>query len=138
MIHFVNGDLTRPAVGDHAQPGSSLYFWHQLAERAGHDQPLATDTWQIDKLTLNVGVRFDRYRVWLPAQTIPVARFNPVALTFPEIANVVSFNHIVPRVGATYDVKGDAKTVLKPTGDASTSNPGVNLADAINRTPQSA
>ena len=39
-----------------------------------------TDTWRINRLTLNVGARFDRYRVWLPAQEIPVGRFNPVAV----------------------------------------------------------
>ena len=38
-----------------------------------------TDTWTVDRLTLNVGVRFDRYRVYLPAQSVPVSRFNPVA-----------------------------------------------------------
>jgi hypothetical protein len=91
-----------------------------------------TDTWTIDRLTLNVGVRFDRYRVWLPEQGTPVSRFNPVALEFAEVSEVVAFNHFVPRFGATYDLMGDGRTVLKGNWGRFYFNPGVNLADAIN------
>jgi Carboxypeptidase regulatory-like domain len=91
-----------------------------------------TDTWTIDRLTLNVGVRFDRYRVWLPEQGTPVSRFNPVALDFAQVSEVVAFNHFVPRFGATYDLMGDGRTVLKGNWGRFYFNPGVNLADAIN------
>ena len=91
-----------------------------------------TDTWTIDRLTLNVGARFDRYRVHLPAQSMPVSRFNPVERTFAEIASVKTFNHIVPRFGATYDLTGDGKTVLKANWGRFYFNPGVNLADSVN------
>ncbi len=92
----------------------------------------ATDTWTIKRLTLNVGARFDRYRVWLPEQTIPVARFNPVATPLAEVSEVVAFNHIVPRLGATYDLTGDGKTVLKANWGRFYFNTGVTLADAVN------
>jgi hypothetical protein len=91
-----------------------------------------TDTWTIRRLTLNVGARFDRYRVWLPEQTIPVARFNAVAIPYEEQSSVVAFNHIVPRLGATYDLTGDGKTVLKANWGRFYFNTGVSLADAIN------
>jgi hypothetical protein len=91
-----------------------------------------TDSWAIKRLTLNLGARFDRYRVWLPEQTVPVARFNPVAVTYPERSEVVAFNHIVPRLGATYDLTGDGKTVLKGNWGRFYFNTGVNLADAVN------
>jgi hypothetical protein len=91
-----------------------------------------TDTWTIDRLTLNVGVRFDRYRVALPAQEIPVARFNPVAIPIPEQSEVVAFNNFVPRLGATYDLTGEGKTVLKANWGRFYFNTGVSLADAIN------
>ena len=42
------------------------------------------------------------------------------------------FNHIVPRFGATYDLTGDGKTVLKGNWGRFYFNPGVNLADAVN------
>jgi hypothetical protein len=91
-----------------------------------------TDTWTINRLTLNVGARFDRYRVWLPEQTVPQARFNPTAITYPEVSDVVTFNHLVPRLGATYDLMGDGKTVLKANWGRFYFNTGVNLADAVN------
>jgi hypothetical protein len=92
----------------------------------------ATDTWRIDRLTLNIGARFDRYRVWLPEQTVPVARFNAVAVTYPERSSVVAFNHIVPRIGASYDLTGNGQTVLKANWGRFYFNTGVNLADAVN------
>ena len=45
---------------------------------------------------------------------------------------MVAFNHIVPRIGATYDLTGDGKTVLKGNWGRFYFNPGVNLADAVN------
>lgn len=91
-----------------------------------------TDTWTINKLTLNVGARFDRYRVWLPEQAIPASRFNPTETPFEEVSEVVAFNHIVPRFGATYDVMGDGKTVLKANWGRFYFNTGVTLANAVN------
>jgi hypothetical protein len=91
-----------------------------------------TDSWSIDRFTLNVGARFDRYRVWVPEQTTPVSRFNPTAVTYAANDNIVTFNHIVPRVGATYDVRGEGRTVLKANWGRFYFNPGVNLADAVN------
>ncbi len=91
-----------------------------------------TDTWTIDRLTLNVGARFDRYRVHLPAQAVPVSRFNPAERSFAEIASVKTFNHVVPRFGATYDLSDDGKTVLKGNVGRFYFNPGVNLADSVN------
>ena len=43
-----------------------------------------------------------------------------------------TFNHLVPRLGATYDLTGDGKTVLKANWGRFYFNPGVNLADAVN------
>ncbi len=91
-----------------------------------------TDSWKINRLTLNVGVRFDRYRVWLPEQTTPVSRFNPTEVTYPANDDIVTFNHFVPRFGATYDLLGDGTTVLKGNWGRFYFNPGVNLADAVN------
>ena len=91
-----------------------------------------TDSWTIQRLTLNVGARFDRYRVWLPAQVTPVSRFNPIENSYAEVDEVVAFNHLVPRIGATFDFSGDGQTVLKGNWGRFYFNPGVNLADAVN------
>ena len=88
----------------------------------------ANDSWQVNRrLTLNVGIRFDRYRPYLPAQT------GPGGLTFPAVDEVLIWNNVGPRVGASFDLTGRGKTVVKanygkywlyPAGDfAGTVNP---------------
>ncbi len=131
VIHFVNGDLSNGPLG--TTPASVRLYnnadsWSALASTS----IFVTDTWQIDRLTLNVGARFDRYRVWLPEQSLASGRFVPAPLQFSEVSEVIAFNHIVPRLGATYDLGGDGKTVLKANWGRFYFNTGVNLADSVN------
>jgi hypothetical protein len=131
VIHFVNGDLANGPGGTTAASvrlGNNADSWSALASTAF----FVTDTWTINRLTLNVGARFDRYRVWLPAQSLPAGRFVAAPLDFAEVSEVVAFNHIVPRLGATYDLTGDGKTVLKANWGRFYFNTGVNLADSVN------
>ena len=72
------------------------------------------DTWRAsDRLTFNLGVRFDRYRAFSPEQGHPAGRFNPTAQTFAAVDNYIAWNLPAPRLGMTYDVSGDGKTVIK-------------------------
>ena len=131
-IQFVNGDLTGPLSAT-TPAAVRLYVSGTSSQNAlGTTSFFVTDTWSHKRLTLNLGIRYDHYRVWLPAQAIPVARFNATAITLPEVSNVVSFNHFVPRLGAIYDLAGNGKTVLKANWGRFFFNPGVNLADAVN------
>jgi hypothetical protein len=130
VVHFVNGSLqgalsaTTPVEVRLTTNGDS---WSAL----GTTSAFVTDTWTIDKLTLNIGARFDRYRVYLPEQSVAAGRFAQAA-TYPAIDSIVTFNHIVPRFGATYDLTGDGKTVLKANWGRFYFNPGIALADAVN------
>jgi len=131
VVHFVNGSLqgplsaTAPVEVRLTTNGDS---WSAL----GTTSAFVTDTWTIDKLTLNVGARFDRYRVYLPEQSVAAGRFVPQAVDYPANDSIKTFNHIVPRVGATYDLAGDGKTVLKANWGRFYFNPGIALADAVN------
>jgi outer membrane receptor protein involved in Fe transport len=91
------------------------------------------DSWKVaDRWSLNLGVRFDRYRNFLPEQEHPVGRFNPVAQTFPEIANTNTFNTFGPRFGMTYNLSGDGKTVAKFNIGRYWWNPGTGLSSNPN------
>ncbi len=130
VIHFVNGDLTGPLSA--TTPASVRLQNNADAQNAlATTSVFVTDTWTIQRLTVNAGARFDRYRVWLPEQTRPAGRFA-TAETFAERSSIVSFNHLVPRLGASYDVMGDGKTVVKANIGRFYFNTGVNLADALN------
>ncbi|UCC41574.1 MAG: TonB-dependent receptor [Candidatus Aminicenantes bacterium] len=94
-----------------------------------------------DRLTLNIGLRFDRSWGWMPAFTKPACG-NPVSIyvgeklvrpytaekwpeTFPEginpfgelrseeLKDLMVWNSWSPRIGLTYDLFGDGKTALK-------------------------
>jgi outer membrane receptor protein involved in Fe transport len=96
----------------------------------------ATDTWRVTKrLSLNVGFRFDRYRNFLPEQFHQAGRFNPETATFPAIDALNIWNTVAPRIGATLDLSGDGKTMLKGNYGRYWWNPGAELSATANPNP---
>lgn len=66
------------------------------------------DTWRPHpRLTVSLGLRFDRYQPSLPDQE------GPAGETFAAVDPVLTFNNWSPRAGASADLTGDGKTVLK-------------------------
>ena len=56
------------------------------------------DAWRFgDRATLNLGLRYERYHVFLPAQSKPAGRFYPAG-DFPE-TEVLTWRNWAPRVG---------------------------------------
>lgn len=91
-----------------------------------------TDGWNLgDRLNLNLGIRMDRYRSYLPAQQRPASLFAPAA-TFAAIDNVKTWNLPAPRFGLTYKLDGEGKTVLKANVGRYWWNPDVNVASSVN------
>ena len=73
-----------------------------------------TDTWRVsDKLTLNLGVRFDQDKNFLSEQKHEADRFFPETVIFPAVDNVRLWNVAAPRLGVSYNVTGDGRTVVK-------------------------
>jgi hypothetical protein len=72
----------------------------------------ASDAWQVKNwITLTLGLRFDRYRLFLPAQTHVAG--NGDALRFAAVPNVADWNALTPRLAAVFDVNGDGRTLAK-------------------------
>lgn len=91
------------------------------------------DTWRAsDRVTLNLGVRFDRYRAFLPQQVHDAGRFNPAPVEFAEKDNVVDFNLFAPRLGITYDLRGNGRTVAKFNYGTYWWNPGADFLFNVN------
>jgi hypothetical protein len=94
-----------------------------------------SDQYNVGRATLNLGLRYDHYRSWSPAQNQLAFSYGPLnvpAASFPETTYATFTNGIAPRVGATYDLRGDGKTVLKVNYGLYWFNPGPGLASSAN------
>ena len=84
-----------------------------------------TDNWRpSERISMNLGVRYDRYQNFLSAQRHEADRFFPETVEFPEIKNVRLYTTVAPRFGLTYDISGDGKTVIKANTGLYWENPG--------------
>jgi hypothetical protein len=82
-------------------------------ERLNRDLGIyAQDSWNIKRLTVNLGVRWENVQAQVLAASSPAGRFVP-ARQFDEIVNLPSWKNPAPRFAAVYDLFGNAKTALK-------------------------
>jgi|CZKL01.1.fsa_nt_gi hypothetical protein len=86
------------------------------------------------KLTLNLGVRYDHFNTFYPAQTSPAATFPDLFTqrTFPQSPNIATWNTFRPRLGAAYDLTGKGKSVLRGFFGQFDIIEGAELAEQIN------
>lgn len=73
----------------------------------------AQDSWKHGRLTLNVGARWDWQANSLAGVTAPKSRFFPEEVTQEQTDNLITWNTLAPRLGLIFDVRGNAKTLLK-------------------------
>ena len=74
----------------------------------------AQDQWTVRRLTLNLGVRFDYFNAYVPAQHINQGPNVPTrSVDFARVDNVPNWKNTSPRLGVSYDLFGTGKTAVK-------------------------
>jgi hypothetical protein len=89
----------------------------------------AQDTWSYRKLTLNLGVRVDHSRGWMPEQSKAAGTFSQ-ARDLPE-TNVFSSWRGVWRTGAVYDLFGSGRTAIKASASRYAAQIGLNMVQRV-------
>ena len=89
------------------------------------------DAWAVgSRLTLNLGMRFDRYQGILPAQSNPGGPF--IAAQSVAKREVIDQQLAVWRTGASYDVTGNGRTALKASYSRYGLQVGIDRVTAVN------
>lgn len=122
-------------------PGETNYFLHpdsvQVFEypnntNAGvlYNSWFANDSMTLNrKLTLNAGLRYDRYASWLPEQGNPGTGPFATARVYPENHAFPTYGAWSPRISAIYDITGTGRVALKASyGRYAASGSGVSAA----------
>jgi hypothetical protein len=72
----------------------------------------AQDAWTMNRLTINLGARFDHFNAEVPAESSPAGPWIQ-ARNFAAIEDVPNWNDWSVRLAGTFDVFGNGKTALK-------------------------
>jgi hypothetical protein len=83
------------------------------AERLNRDLGIyIQDTWRLNRLTANLGIRWETLNAKVLAGKSPAGRFAPER-SFDEIHDLPDWNDFAPRMGLVYDLFGNGRTALK-------------------------
>jgi hypothetical protein len=89
------------------------------------------DTWTRDRLTLNLGGRFDYFNAEVPAITAPAGTFVPER-NLAAVKNVPNWKDWAIRLGGTYDLFGTGKTAVKANASKYVASEAVGYASNFN------
>jgi len=90
------------------------------------------DAWRLGRVTLNPGVRYERFVMSIPAQSAPAGTWIG-ARDFAAQDGIVDWNTVSPRFGASWDVTGDGRTALKGGVSRYDRLEGITIIQALNQ-----
>jgi hypothetical protein len=89
------------------------------------------DAWTMDRLTLNVGGRFDYFNAEVPALSAPASTWVP-ARERSATTNVPNWKDFALRLAASYDLFGDGKTAIKVNASKYVASAALGFAEGFN------
>ncbi|MGE3958554.1 MAG: carboxypeptidase regulatory-like domain-containing protein [Vicinamibacterales bacterium] len=72
------------------------------------------DAWTMNRMTINMGLRMERFNAQISDQTANAGRFAPQR-SFSQQSGMPSWFDLAPRLGVSYDLFGNAQTAVKAT-----------------------
>ena len=122
LLELVDGVATRAFLSN-----TPINSDHRLETWA----VFAQDRWTVGRATINLGVRMDGVKAYLPEQSSPAGTWVGER-SFPE-RDVFEFSaNVAPRLGITYDLLGNGRTALKAYFGRFYNQFGSELAEASN------
>jgi hypothetical protein len=91
----------------------------------------AQDSWVINRLTVNAGIRFEHFNASIAEQHQAAGRFLP-ARSFGPVENLPNWNDVAPRFGVAYDLFGNGRTAVKASANKYMNNTGLNFTQRYN------
>jgi outer membrane receptor protein involved in Fe transport len=100
--------------------GVPYYFYQRDVYYVGSAEnsfgAFVDDSWKIgDRLTLNLGFRFDSINAYVPELPIADGWTGPSGETSPAVKDLINWNSFSPRIGLVFQITSDQKTLLKAT-----------------------
>ena len=100
--------------------GQPYYFYQRDVYYVGSGEKsfggFVDDSWKIgDRLTLNLGLRFDSINSYVPELPIMDGWAGPSSEKSPKVPDMVDWNSFSPRIGLVFSLTSDQKTLLKAT-----------------------
>ena len=121
---------------DRAGVPAEIEFWN--TPNAGIDDNVSTNLYLNDvwtpsrRLTVNWGVRYDRYRLGWPEQSFTPKNSEFFGPASTPATTVVTWNSISPRLGFVVDLTGRGKTVFKAFAGRFFINPSTDISSNEN------
>ena len=96
----------------------------------------AQDQWTLDRLTINLGLRFDYFNGHYPDQMSAAGErhhspWGPDLISV-QGATAASWKDLQPRLGVVYDLRGDGRTALKGSASRFGSRDAIALSGELN------
>ncbi len=89
------------------------------------------DSWRLGRVTINPGVRFERFVMSIPEQSAEAGTWIG-ARAFPAQDDIINWNTVSPRFGISWDVFGDGRTAIKGGVSRYDRQEGVTLVQPLN------
>jgi hypothetical protein len=127
---YVYGDLTVTVANGLPQYASLLNTPFRSLDRINETAGFIQDSISLGRLTINAGVRYDRFLTFLPPQQSPAGTWVG-ARSYPRSGNLV-FNDLSPRVSVAFDPSGAGKSVFRASYSRFVNLQGASLIDQFN------